>query len=144
MLPHPYSSGDGGLTQAPAANFVVKKESVYSSWHTSQKGKNTITSGGSSSAWMTQPGYSSGIGRSCGLGSKQNLLFSRGTGWGSGAAGSSIRYKDEPYAPLVAAFADGKFTQNDINKIMVEKKLRDIVLTDPKKVRMYYILQCIH
>jgi hypothetical protein len=144
---YPYSSVNtgNGITQAPwtpvlqtstgsippcAANVKVKEEADDKSWHVSaQLGKNTITSGGSSS-------------------SKPNILPSLGTGSGSGTAGSSRRgrgrprgntskYKDNTNSPFVEDFADGKFTQEDITTIMADKGLQKKVLENPTKVRRY-------
>ena len=127
QAPQPYSSGYTCITQAPStplpltssssmpapvANLAVKKEAVdYWSWGTSQLGKNNFTSGGSSSApWM--PSSGSGSADLVVLESKPNQLPS----------------------PLVKDFADGQFTQNDIDKIMADKALGDLVLKDPKRV----------
>ncbi|KAK1630084.1 hypothetical protein QYE76_004510 [Lolium multiflorum] len=150
---YPYSSANtgNGITQAPwtpalqtstgsippcAAKFEVKEEAEDRSWHVStQLGKNTITSGGSSSSKGLMV-----------FETKPNILPSLGTGLGSGAAGSSRRgrgrprgntskYKDNTNSPFVEGFANGKFTQEDITTIMADKGLQKILLENPKKVR---------
>jgi hypothetical protein len=100
----------------PVANFVVKKEPDNCSWETSQRGKNKITIGGSSSSSMPHP-------HSSGSKGKDIMVF-------------KSKREQLPAAPLVADFADGQFTQDDIDKIMAKKELADIVLEDPKRVRM--------
>ncbi|KAM0907055.1 hypothetical protein ACQ4PT_016387 [Festuca glaucescens] len=153
---YPYSSVNtgNGITQAPwtpvlqtstgsipprEAKVEVKEEAEDRSWHTStQRGKNTITSGGSSSTQGLMV-----------FESKPNILPSLGTGSGSGAAGSSSRgrgrprgrggniskYKDNTNSPLVEDFADGLFTQEDVTTIMADKGLQDKVFENPKRVR---------
>jgi hypothetical protein len=152
QAPHTPVLASSSSTPHPAANVDVKTEADWS-WNTSmQRGKNIVSSGGSSSTSMPQP-YTSANKALTVFGSKPNPLPSLGTGRGSigGRRGNSSQLYREYCAtdPFVVDFADGLFTQSDITKIAMNKELSSIVLTEPKRVRRYssilanYLSPCI-
>lgn len=48
---------------------------------------------------------------------------------------SSRRFENDPSDPLVEDFAYGSFTESETKKITGEKRLAEIVHTNPKRVR---------
>ena len=125
-MPRPYFSSNTNGVQAACPPVPLTFISLPA---LAQLGTNTGS--GSASTWMQKP--------------MLPPLPSPGPGWGGSGAGSSSRgrprNKDDADAPLVAGFADGLFTQDEITTIMGEKTLSEIVLTNPKGVRRYiYII----
>nr|XP_020158399.1 transcription factor HY5-like [Aegilops tauschii subsp. strangulata] len=129
-MPRPYFSSNANGIQAACPPVPLTFSSLPA---LSQLGTNTGS--GSSMTWMQkqkEPIF---------VESKPMLprLPSPGPGWGGSGAGSSShgqpRNKDDDDAPLVAGFADGLFTQDEITTIKGEKTLAEIVLANPKGVR---------
>ncbi|KAI4991049.1 hypothetical protein ZWY2020_039420 [Hordeum vulgare] len=130
-MPRPYFSSNTNAMQAASQPVTLTFNSQLPAL--AQMGTNTGS--GSSSTWMQkqkEPIF---------VETKPPLppLPSPGAGWAGSSAGSSSRgrprNKDEAKASLVADFADGLFTQNEINVIMGEKTLAEKVVTNPKIVR---------
>jgi hypothetical protein len=97
----------------------VKEEAVGSSSQTPRLGKNTVTTGAGSSASTPQPTHSSAMV----AGSKKKKKLSSS----SGAPGSGIYSKNHNGDPM--------FNQDDILKILADKRLKDLVEEEPKTVR---------
>jgi hypothetical protein len=123
-MPQPYPdvtpSNSLPAPQLPQPNNGVKEEAVGSSSHPSRlQGKNAVTTGAGSSASTPQPTHSSAMV----AGSKKKKKLSSS----SGAPGSGIYSKNHNGDPM--------FNQDDILKILADKRLKDLVEEEPKTVR---------